>query len=272
MGCGRDKQSACATFSGLWHHLMGENNTFPAQGACFGEENKTYPIPGRQTRLKKKIKLENHIKTGVDLIIQDMYLHCSRQKFTFHNSTSHLINITITNITIEETLLEFSGNNVSLNVENSIIITHSKFTNNSDLWLQFWMSFNSNTTIPNALITKCIFSNNSGLLMEAHEVKIRIENSQFLNNEDVGIIDIWGKGKVYVINSTFIGNHGVDGAVLIVREGSKVKTEQCIFLQNKAQRRGGVIAISYQSKYCDHDSIFANNMAGIAGKVQNQKS
>ena len=64
---------------------------------------------------------DNKVITNTDLIIQDMHLHSPDRKFTFHNSASHVINITITNTTIEETFLEFNGSNISVRIENSLI-------------------------------------------------------------------------------------------------------------------------------------------------------
>ena len=337
---------------------MGGNVTFPDEGASFREEQGLI-----------KINLENNIKTDTDLVIQDTHLHCPGQKFTFHNSASNLINITITNTTIKETYLEFNGDNISLYVEDSVIqipqmsfrrlsqpvvisnciftegisvwmknyiilvlryvtgafllvekaivafyncnitgmkdgdlpntfiycdqssitmmnvtvtdnakrlmsarycdvrITHSKFKNNLDLHLHFRSIFNSTFT---GFISNCVFSNNSGSVIDTYRGKIRIEHSHFLNNDvdHIGTIAVYTKSQVCMINSTFIGSHG---ASLNVREESNMITEQCSFLQNKARGRGGVINI-HQSKYSDNDSIFANNVAEIAGKVQTQKN
>ena len=336
---------------------MGGNVTFPDKGACFREEQGWI-----------KIKLQNDIKTNTDLVIQDMHLHCPRQKFTFHNSAFNLIYITITNTTIKETFLVFNGDHISLYIEDSVIrspqmifrglsqpvvvsnciltediqvwmksyfvydgimisaffsveaaivafyncnitgmkdedlpntfiycyessitmvnvtvtdnakrlmsardcdvrITHSKFKNNLDLHLHFLSMFRSNFT---GFISNCVFSNNSGSVIDIYEGKIRIEHSHFLNNDvdHKGTIAVYTKSQVCMINSTFIGSHG---ASLNVREESNMITEQCSFLQNKARGRGGVINI-HRSKYSDNDSIFANNVAEIAGKVQTQKN
>ena len=50
-----------------------------------------------------------------------MYLHSPDHQFTLQNFASHMINIIIANITIEETEMKFNGSNISLHVENSLI-------------------------------------------------------------------------------------------------------------------------------------------------------
>ena len=89
--CGRHEESACATFPGLWQHLVRKN----------AENNK--------------------VITNTDLIIENLLLHSPDQKVTFQNSAFDMINITIINTTIEETFLEFNGSNISLRIENSLI-------------------------------------------------------------------------------------------------------------------------------------------------------
>ena len=89
--CGRDQQFACATLTHLWQHLEYAGWRF------------------------------NDIKTDTDLFIADMYLHSPHQKLNFYNLASHMINITITNTIIEQTWLDFNGNNISIHIENSFI-------------------------------------------------------------------------------------------------------------------------------------------------------
>ena len=63
---------------------------------------------------------ENKVIIDRDLIIENIYLHSPHQKFTFLNSASYMINITMARTKITNTELKFNGSNIYLLIENSL--------------------------------------------------------------------------------------------------------------------------------------------------------
>ena len=102
--CGRNDESACATFHGLWRYL----------------------VRGKADN--------NKVIANTDLIIENMHLHSTYRKFTFQNSASYLIGITITNTTIEKRELNFNGGNISVRIEDSLIRSSAMRENIGPLW------------------------------------------------------------------------------------------------------------------------------------------
>ena len=296
--------------------------------------------------LKLSDKGRTVIKTDTDLLIEGMYLRLPDEWYSFDNVASDVINITITNTTIEDIEMRFTGRNVSLRIENSFIFSsrmdfwqHSSpitihnctfdkgankysllsFSNSAAQFLNCTFTgiktidcYDSHVTMTttiikgnvgnflktkqcnvaitssdfmdnmdihltsigsNGLISNCVFSNNSGAILNVEQGKLIIKNSQFLNNtnQDGEIITIKEGCKADVINSTFTGNEAVDGAALGIYHRSHVTTAGCWFLGNIAKGRGGAIYVSYRSRYMDYGSLFADNKAGVAGNLAHIK-
>ena len=77
--CGKTYKTACASFHALWRHIVHKENN----------------------------SRRNKIKTDTNLIIQNMHLHSPYQRLIFENRAFHVINITIINTSIKNTVLSF---------------------------------------------------------------------------------------------------------------------------------------------------------------------
>ena len=109
--CGRNQQSACATFTQLWRNLVEDNEIF----------NNFYTdidLLILRNLVKDNERLIN-IYTDTDLLITNMYLH--NKGIDFRNLGSHIINITITNTTIEVARLWFGRDNMRITITNTTI-------------------------------------------------------------------------------------------------------------------------------------------------------
>ena len=98
--------------------------------------------------------------------------------------------------------------------------------------------------------------------------KARVINSTFTENkgEWAGGISLQDS-ETHVINSALTGNRGRDGGALALRFNCHVTTERCHFLQNIATDKGGAVFVN-EGEYQDSDSVFADNVGGEGGKIQ----
>ena len=306
--CGKNAESACATFPGLWRHLVRGSTS------------------------------DNKVITNADLIIQDMHLNSPDQKFTFHNSASHVINITITNTTIEETFLEFNGHNISVRIENSLIrsspiefygfsdsdqivvvqnctfdeVSAKKNSTSSVLKSGSLLSFNGtnvqlyscnfteikhcslsmfclegnvtmmdvvangieadfmNTKDCNVHMANSHFADNNGSrLISIDDGSFTMENSHFSNNTSkYNGIVFLNNSKARVINSTISGNKG-DQAGGIDLIDSSVKMVSCILTRNRGFA-GGIHLKGSSVRVIN--STFSGNQGGRIGGIDVYKS
>ena len=227
--CGRDRWSACGTFTQLWRHFV---------------EDKIW---------------SNYITTDTDLFIADMHLHSPGQWVYVQNRASRVINITITNTTIKETRLWSTGNNIHIHIENSfirsseieswsnpIVFRNCSFygdtkldntatslqTSYEPVCLSFTYTvvefYNCNfTTTPEWFdrIIFCYSSNitmmnvkvrdNDGRFMETENCNVQIRDSHFRNNKARELLS-YKSSNINMMNVTVRDN-----------EGYFMKTEEC---------------------------------------------
>ena len=273
--CGEDVINACASFHSLW-------------GRIVDDENKaTY----------------NVIYTYGDLVIDGMYLHSPDKWLIFLNRTSRMINITITNTTIENTHLrfgfDFEESSISLRIENCYIssssidiirlsqpavinnctfhgdtrtdnITSPEVMSGNRLENEYPLIYcwSSNITMRNVVVR-----DNVRRGMGFYFCNVQIKDSRFTSNNFTegrissgGITLFWSNARV--INSTFTGNQG---HTLVVMRQSYATTVGCQFLDNTVKGKGAAVNVSDQSEYHDQGSSFADNVAGEGGKILNKK-
>ena len=241
--CGRDQQSACATFTQLLPHLM------------------------------KDEAVLNYIWIDTDLYIMDMHLHNPGKALIFKNRASHVINITITNTTIEETglwfeknitttithttikqtklnlndnnirititnttieetKLGFQGNNNSVHIESSFIRSSSIWSSSPIVFRNCSFTDTKRYNIPSSQQTNnrirllrdefsdniiaCDSSNitmmnvtvrdNEGCFMKIEGCNVKITNSEFRNNKGSDLFSV--RGNITMMNVTVRDNEG----------------------------------------------------------------
>ena len=277
--CGGDVKNACASFRRLW-------------GRIIDDENKA---------------TENYIYTYRDLVIDKVHLHCPDKEVIFTNKASHVINITITNTTIESTTLSFGDwrfnkldtERVSIRIENCFIrsshiffleffqpvvirnctfhgdtrtdnITSPEVMSRNKLENEYRLiyCYRSNITMVNVVVR-----GNVRRRMGFYFCNLQIIDSRFTNNNFTeGRISSGGItlfwSNARVINSTFTGNQG---HTLVVMRQSYATTVGCQFLYNAVKSKGAAVHVSDRSEYHDQGSSFTDNVAGEGGKILNKK-
>ena len=186
--CGRNEESACATFMGLWRHLV--------NGSSHGN-NIT-------------------VISDTDLIMKNMHLLSPDHQFTFQNSAWNLINITIINTTIEETELAFNGSNISLRIEDSLI-------RSSPMEFYGFLESDQPVVIRNCMFDEDTTTNNtvSSVLKSKSLLSFKGTNVQLYSCNFSGIRDY--RQSMLCLE----GNVTIMNVVASAIEGDFVITEQC---------------------------------------------
>ena len=233
-----------------------------------------------------------------------MYLHSPDKGLIFLKRTSRVINITITNTTIENTTLSFGrrfkldNERISLRIENCFIRSSWIYIFSSQPAVIRNCTFHGDTRTDNAAslevmsrkkrgdeyrLIDCFLSNitmvnvvvrdNMGRGMMFERCNVQITDSRFTNNNFTegrissgGITLFWSNARV--INSTFTGNQG---HALVAMRQSHLTTVRCQFLDNAVKSKGAAVHVSERSEYHDQGSSFTDNVAGEGGKILNKK-
>ena len=219
--CGNNYESACATFTQLWQHLV-------------EDDNNRHKYPYWVTR-------DTNIMTNTDLLIEDMHLHAGNQKLAFKNLASNILRITIINTTIEDTELDFGGS-ISLHIEDSFILspgmtfsqhvlflncsffghtkventTSSELTQHKHMYLVFKNAmvqfFNCNVTgiksedkhdefiycsSSNITMMTMMVKENEVFFMKIVGCNIQVTNSHFRNNKGLTLLSIYQSQLIF---------------------------------------------------------------------------
>ena len=241
--CGKDSEDPCLSFPGLWKH------------------------PASDWYIKSKWYITQNVVTDTDLNIENLSIYCPQRRFIFQNLVFHVINITITNTTIEDTKMKFNGSNISLVVDNSLIRSSK-------------MDFTStkNITITNSRIDE------TELQLTGSNISLRIEDS-LIHLSEIGFHEL-SHANAQFSNCSFqfpissdTGHETTDNFIhcfrsnvtvelSVVREhvGSIMKAEECdvkishcVFGNNS-----GSILKAEKSKFRIENSQFLNNTNDVA--------
>ena len=263
--CGRHYKSACATFTGLWQHLV--------NGSSRGN-NIT-------------------VISDTDLMIENMHLHSPDGHFTFQNLPSDRINITIANTEIEETFLEFNGSSISVRIENSLIrssamefyefsqsdqpvvirnctfdeVTWTTNSTSSVLKSHSLLSFKDT----NVQLYSCNFTGirgypesmlcsdgnvtmmsvvaraTEGTFMINRECNVQIMHSDIIDNSGSSFISVHD-GKLKMENSHFINNTSGDIGIVHLKE-SEARVINSTLTGNQGEYVGGIVLIESEAQF-----------------------
>ena len=235
------------------------------------------------------------IETDTDLLIESMHLHHPGERYSFDNVASDVINITITNTTIDDVELRFIGRNVSLRIENSFILssrmdfwqhsypiiiyncTVSKNTSKLYNLLSFVNSvvqflnctFIGQNTIDchsgNVTMTTTTIKGNMRNFLKTEKCNVAIRSSYFIDNTDLRLTPIGSNG--WISNCVFSNN---SWAILNVEQG-KLIIGNSQFLNNTNQD-GEIITVREGCVGDIINSTFTGNeaMAGTALRIHHR--
>lgn len=126
------------------------------------------------------------------------------------------------------------------------------------------------------LISNCKFEGNSsdggGSIANEHKGNLKIENSEFIkNNADYGgAIFNDNKGILNIESCIFRKNNAnFGGAIGNLDDGVSLFVEDCVFIENKAEKNGGAIVSANELKV--FKSIFNQNSAWGGGAIFSTK-
>ena len=204
------------------------------------------------------------ILSDTDLLIENMHLHSPDHQFTFKNLAAHVINITITNTTVEETKLTFSGGNISVRIENSLI--QSSPMHSHDLSKSV-----TATKKPRSSAFKSLsFKGTNVQLYSSHFTGIKAYHSMLCSEGNMTLMDVSANGiegdfmiskqcNVQITNSHFTENNGF--SLISVREG-KLIMENSHFINNTSKYKGIVYLKDSEAHLIS--STFTRNQGGKA--------
>ena len=202
----------CASFRVLWQHIV-------------NDENKA---------------TDNYVETDKDLIIDGMHFHSPDKKVTFTNQDSHVINIAITNSTIDNTDLRFGwisqADSISLRLENC-------FIQSSRIGFG-WLSqpavirnctFSDDTTTDNSMSSQLMSHKRCGdehPLIDCSYSSITLVNVVVRDNVGCGIL--FKLCNVQITDSHFTNNNFTEALIdLNIVEG-KINTGGIMLYETKA--------------------------------------
>ena len=237
------------------------------------------------------------------LMIKSSGLHCG------------LYNAIIADCVFEKNIpvIAMTGDVVNLTVKNSKFVGNGIQTmkngieydgtvNNYKALLIFQSDLHSHWR-SNVTIANCVYERNIPVLKLDANVKLSVKNSQFVGNgirmtailticgikrkcavtiadciflNNSSILSAIGVTKMSVVNSKFIGNHGIRGTALTIDKVEKIKIVNCAFKENQAVSKsmcgerelsgnGGALLIVGENLIVIEDSRFENNTASCLG-------
>ena len=223
-----------------------------------------------------------------------MHLHCPDKEVSFINKASHVINITITNTTIESKTLSFGwgfkldNERISLRIENCFIRSswiyiflsqpavirnctfHGDARTDNTASLEV-MSRNkredeyglidcgsSNITMRNVVVR----DNVGRRILGFYTCNVQIADSRFTNNNSTSVIESH-HSKLKIENSHFLNNTNKWG-VIVLNINSKAHVINSTFTENKGEAGGMYL---YDSEAHVVNSTFTGNKGEKAGGI-----
>ena len=257
--CGKTYKTACASFRALWGQIIDDENNIT----------------------------NNVVKTYRDLIIDHMHLHGPDKVLVFENKASHVINITITRTTIDNTDLTFSTLNsrISFHIENCFI--HSSLIGLSSLSQPVVIrncfirsslihideskqpiiirncTFHGNTTTDNT--TSLEVMSGTKVVKEYSLISCLLSSIIMVN---VAVRDSVGPGMWFTsCNVQITGSHFTNNnlTALMYSHHSEFKIEKSHFINNR--NINGEIRLNWNSKAHVINSTFTGNKGKKAGGI-----